>query len=238
MVQRHQGFCFLGFNIRRYQDIMLVKPQKEKVQAHLQQLKYILTTHRQATLEQLIRKLNPVIQGWVNYYGYVNAKETFNYVGHRLWRWARRRHPNKSAKWVKQHYYTQVGHRQMVFGNGKVTIRQPAATPIIRYSKVKGRYSPYNPNLRSYWPGRQTRQVAQQVNSGLKQSILKQQDYRCGQCHLPFLPSDTIHFHHIVPRHQGGSDAPHNRQALHAHCHYQFHQRYGYRSSRLEPLAG
>jgi RNA-directed DNA polymerase len=169
MVQRHQGFNFLGYNIRRYQDIMLVKPQKEKVQGHLQHLKYILTTHRQATLEQLIYKLNPVIQGWVNYYRYVNAKETFNYVGHRLWwmlwRWARRRHPNKSAKWVKQHYYTQVGHRQMAFGNGKVNIRQPAASPIIRYSKVKERYSPYNPILRSYWRGRQTRQVAQQANS-------------------------------------------------------------------------
>jgi RNA-directed DNA polymerase len=242
IVQRHQGFNFLGYNLRRYQDMVLVKPQKEKVQAHLQHLKHILTTHRQVTIEQLIHQLNPVIQGWVNYYRYVNAKETFNYVGHRLWwmlwRWARRRHPKKSAKWVKQNYYTQVRQQQMVFGTGKVNIRQPAATPIIRYSKVKEQSSPYNPNLRSYWIGRQTRQVAQQANSGLKQSILKQQDYRCGQCQLPFLPTDTIHFHHIVPRNRGGTDAPHNRQALHSCCHHQFHQRYGYRSSRLEPLAG
>ncbi len=242
IVQRHQGFNFLGYNIRRYKDIVLVKPQKEKVQAHLQHLKHIVTANRQATIEHLIHQLNPVIQGWVNYYRYANAKDTFNYVGHRLWqllwRWVRRRHPNKSAKWVKRYYYTQVGQRQMVFGRGKINLRHPAATPIVRYSKVKGRYSPYNPTLKVYWRQRRKRQVAQHVNSRLKQSILKQQDYICGKCKMSFLLPDTIHFHHIVSRKQGGSDAPHNRTALHSYCHHQFHQRYGYRYSRLEPLAG
>jgi len=242
MVQRNQGFNFLGFTIRRYKDIVLVKPQKEKVQEHLQQLKHILITNRQTTVEHLVHQLNPIIQGWANYYRYANAKETFNYVGHRLWwllwQWANRRHPTKTAKWVKQHYYTQVGQRQMVFGGGKINLRHPATTPIIRYSKVKGRNTPHNPTLKDYWRQRRKRQVAQQVNSRLKQSILKQQDYICGQCNAPFLRPDTIHFHHIVPRKQGGSDAPHNRIALHSYCHHQFHQRYGYRYSRLEPLAG
>jgi len=242
MVQRNQGFNFLGFTIRRYKDIVLVKPQKEKVQQHLQRLKHIMITNRQTTIEHLIHQLNPIIQGWANYYRYANAKDTFTYVGHRLWlllgRWVRRRHPNKSAKWVKQHNYTQVGQRQMVFGTGKINLRHPVTTPIIRYSKVKGRNSPYNPTLKGYWQQRRKRQVAQQVNSRLKQSILKQQDYICGQCKTPFLRPDTIHFHHIVPRKQGGSDAPHNRIALHSYCHHQFHQRYGYRYSRLEPLAG
>ena len=241
-MQRQQGFNFLGYNLRRYKNIVLVKPQKEKVKAHLQQLRHILTTNRQSTTEHLIHQLNLVIQGWVNYYRYVNAKETFSYVGHRLWwllwYWARRRHPNKSAKWIKQHYYTQVGQRQIVFGTNKIQVRHPAVTPIIRYSKVKRRYSPYNPNLRNYWSQRHRRQVAQQANSGLKQRILQQQDYCCGQCKLPFLPDDAIHFHHIVPRNQGGSDAADNRQALHPYCHHQYHQRYGYRYSKLEPLAG
>ncbi len=242
IVQREEGFNFLGFNIRRYGRKLLVKPQKEKVQSHLEHLKNILMTNRQMPLDQIIQKLNPVIWGWANYYRHVAAKETFAYVEyhlwHLLWRWAKRRHPTKPAKWVKAHYCKQVGQRQMVFGNQTTTLRNPAAMPIVRYTKVIGRCSPYNPELKDYWAKRYQRQVDQQTNSRLKQTILQRQDYQCGECRIPFLPDDLIHFHHIVPRVKGGSDAPHNRMAMHSHCHHQFHQRYGYRSSRLEPLAG
>jgi RNA-directed DNA polymerase len=220
----------------------LVKPQKEKVQAHLKHLKLILTTNRQATIDQIIHKLNPVIWGWAHYYRYANAKETFNFISHRLWQllwqWAKRRHPTKSAKWVKQQYFKQIGHRQWVFANQTLILRNPVSMPIIRYAKVVGRHSPYNPALRDYWTRRHRWQVDQRTNSRLKQAVLQQQGYQCGQCNLPFLPDDLIHFHHIVPRAQGGSDAPSNRLALHPYCHHQFHQRYGYRCSRLEPLAG
>ena len=232
IVHRTEGFDFLGFNIRRYNDILLIKPQKQKVQAHLRNLKHSLLSHRQATVAHLVQTLNPIITGWANYYRHVNAKETFTYVEYRLWHllwnWAKRRHPTKPAKWVKQHYFKPLGRRQMVFGNADVTLRNPAAIPIIRYVKVIGRYSPYNPALKDYWTKRYRHQVQQQANSRLKQRVLQQQDYQCGQCRLPFLPQDLIHFHHIIPHNQGGSDGPHNRLALHAYCHHQFHQRVGY----------
>lgn len=242
IVHRWEGFNFLGFTLRRYGQKLLVKPQKEKVQAHLCRLKDILRCNRQATIEQIVQKLNPVIWGWVNYYRHVAAKETFAYIEyhlwHWMWRWAKRRHPNKNAKWIKRRYYKQIGRRQMVFGNQDVTLRNPMSMSIIRYAKVVGRHSPYNPALRDYWAKRHQRQVDLQTNSRLKQVILQQQDYQCRQCGLPFLPEDILHFHHIVPRTNGGADAPHNRMALHSYCHHQFHQRYGYRCSRLEPLAG
>jgi len=242
IVHRREGFNFLGFTIRRYGRKLLVKPQKEKVQTHLCHLRDILRNNRQVTIEQIVQKLNPVIWGWANYYRHVTAKETFAYIEyhlwHWMWRWAKRRHPNKNAKWIKRRYYKQIGRRQMVFGNPNVTLRNPMSMSIIRYAKVVGRHSPYNPALRDYWTKRQQRQVDLQTNSRLKQVILQRQDYQCGQCHLPFLPEDSIHFHHIVPRTNGGADAPDNRMALHSYCHHQFHQRYGYRYSRLEPLAG
>lgn len=232
IVHRSEGFDFLGFNIRRYKDKLLIKPQKQKVQAHLSDLKHSLLSHRQATVAHLVQTLNPVITGWANYYRHVNAKETFTYVEYRLWHllwnWAKRRHPTKPAKWVKQHYFKSLRRRHMVFGNANVTLRNPATIPISRYVKVIGRYSPYNPALKDYWTKRHRHQVQQQANSRLKQTVLQQQDYQCGQCRLPFLPQDLIHFHHIIPHSQGGSDGPHNRLALHAYCHHQFHQRVGY----------
>ena len=116
----------------------------------------------------------------------------------------------------------------MVFGNANFTLRNPTAIPITRYVKVIGRYSPYNPALKDYWTKRYSYQVEQQANSRLKQKVLQQQDYQCGHCLLPFLPQDSIHFHHIIPHSQGGSDGPDNRLALHSYCHHQFHQRVGY----------
>ena len=57
----------------------------------------------------LIDLLNPVIRGWANYHQHAAATGTFDRVDHeiwrRLWRWARRRHPNKLATWVKKRYF-------------------------------------------------------------------------------------------------------------------------------------
>ncbi|WP_237395979.1 group II intron maturase-specific domain-containing protein [Okeania sp. KiyG1] len=62
--------------------------------------------------KSLIAKLNPVIRGWANYYSAVVSKEVFrkidNLLWKRLWRWASRRHPNKSAKWVKEKYFPSI----------------------------------------------------------------------------------------------------------------------------------
>src|SRR5258708_19615643 len=49
----------------------------------------------------LIHKLNPKIRGWANYHRHVVSTRTFARVDHHifssLWRWARRRHPNKTT---------------------------------------------------------------------------------------------------------------------------------------------
>lgn len=51
------------------------------------------------------RTLNPVIRGWANYHRHVSAKATFgrvdNEVWQALWRWAKRRHPEKSVPWIR-----------------------------------------------------------------------------------------------------------------------------------------
>jgi hypothetical protein len=55
----------------------------------------------------------PKIRGWTNYHRHVVSKRVFSRVDHsifiRLWQWARRRHPNKSSRWLKQKYFEQHG---------------------------------------------------------------------------------------------------------------------------------
>ncbi len=59
--------------------------------------------------EHLINKLNPIIRGWTNYHRSVVSSETFRKLDHilwaMLWKWAKRRHHNKSKKWIVDKYW-------------------------------------------------------------------------------------------------------------------------------------
>ncbi|MGA3683719.1 group II intron maturase-specific domain-containing protein [Pseudomonas graminis] len=71
------------------------------------------------TQANLIGLLNPVLRGWANYHSHVVAKKVFNQVDSAvwdmLWRWAVRRHPRKTRRWVKDRYFKVQGARRWVF---------------------------------------------------------------------------------------------------------------------------
>ncbi len=233
IVHREDGFNFLGFTVRRYGHILLTRPQKEKVQRHLRAVKALLDSHQQTPTVQIIKLLNPIIRGWANYYRHCAAKATYGYVAHRywqmLWQWAKRRHPNKSSRWVFRRYFYAKGNRNGIFGTSNASLLNPADTPITRYVKVRGRSSPYDPALRTYWVTRTKRALGRLTYSWLKQAVLRAQDYRCEHCGVLFEAGDELDLHHIVPQAKGGTDDPSNRVALHPHCHHQYHQRHGYK---------
>jgi RNA-directed DNA polymerase len=114
-----EGFDFLGWNIRKYNGKLLMKPSKANVKAHLDKIREVIKANKTAKQANLIRLLNPVLRGWANYHSHVVAKETFARVDGRvwsmLWRWAARRHPNKGARWVKERYFKTRGTRNWVF---------------------------------------------------------------------------------------------------------------------------
>ncbi|WP_373525855.1 group II intron maturase-specific domain-containing protein [Nostoc sp.] len=97
------GFDFLGFNSRHYNGKLLIKPSKKKVLAFCKRIGEEVKNLNGAGQEVLIRKLNPILNGFANYYKGVVSKETFSYILHRvwqyLWRWSKRRHPSKNTKW-------------------------------------------------------------------------------------------------------------------------------------------
>jgi len=227
IVHRTTGFNFLGFNVRYYKDKLLIKPQKEKVQQFLRRIKTILKQNRQTPVKVILIKLNPLIRGWCNYYRHCVARKTFTYVSHRLWqmlwRWAIRRHPNKTKQWVKDHYFQTVGRRQWLFGSQTLKLYLPTQTKIRRHRMVKTSYSPYDPALRSYWQQRTRSQLLQYPFSDLKLRCLKQQNYQCGRCRDLLSIHDTIELHHRHPRQEGGSTQLDNLIALHDYCHYQQH---------------
>jgi len=76
IVHVDDGFDFLGFNVRRFNRKLLIRPAKDKVTMHLRSIRAYPGSHQQTPAGQVIRDLNPVIRGWVNYYRHVVAKET------------------------------------------------------------------------------------------------------------------------------------------------------------------
>ena len=114
-----QGFDFLGWNFRKYNNKLIIKPSKnslKKVTAKIRETVKKYVGHKQ---ELLIIRLNQIITGWCNYHRNVCAKQAFTMIDHQifkaLWRWAKKRHPKKSATWRKKRYFVRINHRDWIF---------------------------------------------------------------------------------------------------------------------------
>jgi len=109
------GFDFLGQNVRKYHDKLLITPAKQNIAAFLDKVRGLIISHRQTPAGKLIQVLNPLIRGWAYYHRHVVSKRTFRDIDRAifqmLWRWAKRRHPNKPAGWVKTRYFRASGGR-------------------------------------------------------------------------------------------------------------------------------
>ena len=237
VVNINDGFDFLGFNLRHYNGKLLIKPQKEKVLAFCKKIGDTLSDMKANTQEQVINKLNPLLRGFANYYRGVVSKETFSYINHRvwyhLWRWAKRRHPNKGKKWVKNRYFQRYRGVEWTFmcqgtarkGKEKSYILYDISkTPIVRHIKVKGHASPDDPTLREYWHNRSIKNGKKYWAKGSKyESVAKLQNWKCPVCGESLFNGEEIETHHIIPVKDGGSDDTENLIHLHSSCHKQVH---------------
>lgn len=170
IVPIENGFNFLGFNVRQYQSKCLIKPQKEKVYNFLREIRQWLKSNRQATSENVVRYLNPILRGWANYYRHFVSKDTYAFVDSQLWkalwRWALRRHPNKGVGWVKKRYFGCSHGRDWRFRavclstygeRIEMAVTNITTIPITRHVKIKGTASPDDPALLDYWITRATK---------------------------------------------------------------------------------
>jgi RNA-directed DNA polymerase len=166
------GFDFLGQNVRKHGGTLLIKPAKANVAAFLQHLRGIVKGHKATSAGHLVGLLSPQLVGWANYHRHVCAKRTFNQVDHALfnllWQWAKRRHPNKGRRWIRQKYFTELpgprGGDQWTFfgevqgGDGRkrpVVLREASRTRIRRHIKIRSEVNPYDPQWQEYLAHRQ-----------------------------------------------------------------------------------
>jgi RNA-directed DNA polymerase len=169
-----EGFDFLGWNIRKYNGKLLIKPSKASITAHCAKIREIIKTNKTAKQVNLIKQLNPLLRGWANYHRHMVAKKVFARIDHykwsMLWQWAKRRHPNKGARWIKEKYFKIHGTRKWVFatteGNGQrgSILLTMADTPIIRHIKIQSTANPYDPKWETYFKIRTEKKRVEKVS--------------------------------------------------------------------------
>ena len=134
-----EGFDFLGWRIQRrawrgragkravytYPSKKALASVVDKVRSHTRRAK-----HR--TLADLLRRLNPVLRGWCNYFRHGVSSRTFNYVDHfAFWRivgWLRKRHVG--LNWGTLHRRYLPGWE---VHDGRVEMFRPQSMAIVRY---------------------------------------------------------------------------------------------------------
>lgn len=163
-----EGFDFLGQNLRKFNGKLLIQPSKKNTHAFLDKVRKLIRRFRSINQADLIRMLNPVIRGWANYHRHISAARTFHKVDKviwlSLWRWAKRRHPNKSQGWIADKYWHRLGNRR-VFATD-TGVRTPdekpvwlrlvssSGTKIRRHVKIKGEANPFDLLWRDYFEDR------------------------------------------------------------------------------------
>ena len=233
------GLDFLGFNIRQHQVGKhhgaksskgvklgfknLIKPSAEKVKSHLKKLGEVVNSQKSSPQDALIKRLNPIIRGWSNYYSSVVSSKTFTdcdyHFFEKLKRWAYRRHPMKNKTWIMRKYWHTEGKDNWVFstreGKNPFKLARHLDTKIVRYVKVKGDKSPYDGDL-IYWSSRMGKHPEMPPEKAV---LLKRQQGRCAYCGLYFQDGDILETDHIIPKSKGGKNNRDNKQLLHRHCH-------------------
>jgi RNA-directed DNA polymerase len=160
-----KGFNFLGQNVRKYGQKLLIKPTRQSVRSVLEKARDHIKKGHGNKAEVLIRKLTPLLRGWANYHRHVVSKRRFAsidyYLHGMLRRWARREHPNKSAGWIRQRYFSADDkgvfsiRTQDRKGQPQVLrVYRLAETIIERHIKVRGAANPYDPADTEYFEKR------------------------------------------------------------------------------------
>ena len=175
----NDGFNFLGFNVRKYGGKLLIKPSEANKKSLLTNIRQIIKKNSSDTTEKLISILNPKIRGWANYFRHVVAKETFSEVDDEifqsLWRWCKRRHPEKSITWIQKKYFRSEGLQNWIFNtklppeDGQPSeyfdLFKASSIKIKRHVKIRAKATPYDPAFDDYFKQRAKRGNVRETGS-------------------------------------------------------------------------
>ena len=110
-----EGFDFLGWRIQRHawrsrtgKTAIYTYPSKKALASVVAKVRSLTRRAQNRMLADLLRRLNPVLRGWCNYFRHGVSSRTFNYVDHyafmRIVGWLRQRHPRLNMRTLVRRY--------------------------------------------------------------------------------------------------------------------------------------
>jgi RNA-directed DNA polymerase len=244
----HNGFDFLGFNIRKYRTThqksniasdykLLIKPQREKINKFLKGCKKIIDKNKASKQVSLILQLNPKLQGWANYYRYVVSSAIYSQIDNVIWNrtlnWTKREHPEKTLKWICLKYYSRRGKSRILDFKDKLTNLELVHMRDIfskkRFVIVKNKMRVYSTEDAGYWRNREYHNTFNRLFVKKLRNLFSTQQGTCSYCKSKIIEEEVVnsevHAHHMLPRTFGGTDRYSNLRLLHKECHIELHKR-------------
>lgn len=244
------GFDFLGFNVRRYNGVLLIKPSTTAIRRIRERLRVEMRALRGTNAAAVLAALTPIVRGWAAYYRGVVSSRTFKSLDNYMWvltyTWATRRHGNKPKTWVSNRYFGKFNkfrNDRWVFGDAAsgAYLVKFSWTGIVRHILVKGGASPDDPVLTEYWAERRRRIKPPLEDYMLR--LLAKQASRCSLCGDELLSTEQpqsptewerwwlqvirkaiVADYLVLHGRPGLSDSGHTR-LIHAACRREYHTR-------------
>jgi len=134
-----EGFDFLGWHIQRRvwrgragKRAIYTYPSKKALASVMAKVRSLTRRCKHRTLADLLRRMNPVLRGWCNYYRHGVSSRTFSYVDHFAWwrtvAWLRKRHIGLNWGTLHRRYLPR-----WKISDGNMEMFRPQTVPIIRY---------------------------------------------------------------------------------------------------------
>jgi len=134
-----EGFDFLGWHIQRRswrgrtgKKAVYTYPSKKALASVMAKVRSLTARAKHRTLADLLRRVNPVLRGWCNYFRHGVSARTFSYLDHftwwRIFGWLRKRHVGLNRGTLVRRFLPGWEVR-----DGRVEMFRPQAIAIVRY---------------------------------------------------------------------------------------------------------
>jgi RNA-directed DNA polymerase len=136
-----EGFDLLGFHIQRRtkagtnHKYVYTYPSKKALASIVGKVRVLTNSARNESLVDLLRQLNPALQGWCNYFRHAVSSRTFSYLDHYAWhqvtRWLLKRHKGLTWKQLYRRFMTARPWQRLT--EDGIVLFSPQKVPITRY---------------------------------------------------------------------------------------------------------